>query len=72
MDAHGWRLHSVCIESIRCGDKKKERKRLKIKKETRRNGIKSEGVEMVSAVRRSLIANSRGKVGVVYATGDGH
>lgn len=32
----------------------------------------SEGVEMVSAVRRSRIANSRGKVAVVYATGDGH
>lgn len=52
-------------------DKKKE---MKNKKKIGRNGMKrgSEGVEMVSAVRRSWIANSRGKVAVVYATGDGH
>lgn len=52
-------------------DKKKE---MKNKKKIGRNGMKrgSEGVEMVSAVRRSRIANSRGKVAVVYATGDGH
>lgn len=52
-------------------DKKKE---MKNKKKIGRNGMKrgSEGVEMVSAVRRCWIANSRGKVAVVYATGDGH
>lgn len=51
----------------------KEKKNEKQKK-IGRNGMKrgSEGVEMVSAVRRSRIANSRGKVAVVYATGDGH
>lgn len=49
-------------------------KRNEKQKKIGRNGMKrgSEGVEMVSAVRRSRIANSRGKVAVVYATGDGH
>lgn len=52
----------------------KKKKRNEKQKKIGRNGMKrgSEGVEMVSAVRRSWIANSRGKVAVVYATGDGH
>lgn len=63
---------SAKVSVARRGDKKK--KRNEKQKKIGRNGMKrgSEGVEMVSAVRRSWIANSRGKVAVVYATGDGH
>lgn len=50
----------------------KKKKRNEKQKKIGRMKRGSEGVEMVSAVRRSRIANSRGKVAVVYATGDGH
>lgn len=61
---------SAKVSVARRGDKKKKRNEKQKKIGRMKRG--SEGVEMVSAVRRSWIANSRGKVAVVYATGDGH